>query len=984
MRRLVLVLLSFSGGGVIPSLWAQQFSLRQYTVADGLPQSQVNVIIEDKQGYLWIGTHGGLARFDGRDFKVYNTLDGLASNSITSLMIDQHRNLWIVHPRSITKFDGVTFRKFQVPNQSGSLKRIRRITELQDSIVILSNNQGVIGKIQDDSVFYWSRPIAEGKAIFSALRSPNRDVLFYLNDSSFLAISPSGKRTTISHKKRFSKVYNMLNYKRDLILDTDSGFFSLDTFHGSFHSITLPIRHHLVAYDSLNSTFWTREQNTFFREREDQGLTKVDTIFKDVMVNQILFDAQSNTWVGSENGLYKYSSNDFERCSSRKLKSVMGIEKDASGATWIASTTKGLWKIRKGKIKMYRLGDKRESAVFGIKASPKGELWVASSNGLGHYREAKDDFLWYKREDGLSSQYVLNLDFDERGGVWCGTNGAGINYFDGDKFKNFSTEDGLLSRTATAIRYFQKNKSLYVGSDFGLNVIHNNKVSEIRVPELVNTSIISIHSYNDSLLMLGTTGAGIVMLDPASGKHKLLTTKDGLLSNFIYFVAQDKNKEVWIGTEKGITRIRLNRQLEIIESVHYGNENGLTGLETNQDAFYLGDEKYFGLIDGVYQYNDLANPTLTTYDLHLTDVELFYGEFLSRNYADSSYSFFKIPYRPSLAPDKNHITFRFNRVEKRYPNSIKYKYFLENFDKAWSQPSPQGQVTYGNLPPGDYVLNILATNNRGRWDAVPLRYPFVIQTPFYKQAAFIAGTLIIGIGLTILVVYLNVRRNVEKKLEVERIRLREQDSLRKVIARDFHDEMGNQLTRIINYISLIKLSGNGHAKELYNKVEDSAKYLYTGTRDFIWSIDPGNDELSIVFIHIRDFGEKLFEEKQIHFRAFNEVKEMVRIPYGFSREVNLIIKEAMTNAFNHSRAANVSFTLRQNDNEYEMKLEDDGIGFIPETVERNGIKNMQARADRMDSTLHIQTEPDLGTVIRIIFSKTKTTKLWPSPQRKEF
>ena len=777
----------------------------------------------------------------------------------------------------------------------------------------------------------------------------------------------------------------MLNYKRDLILDTDSGFFSLDAAGGSFHPMTLPVRHHLIAYDSLNNIFWTREEDTFFREREENGRTKVDTIFKDVMVNQILFDAEGNTWFGtSENGLYKYSSNDFQRCASKKLKSVMAIEKDASGATWIASFTKGLWKIRKGKIKMYALGDKRESSVFAIKASPKGELWVASSSGLGHYQEANDQFVWYKREDGLSSQYVLNLDFDERGGVWCGTNGAGINYFDGNKFKSFSSEDGLLSRTATAIKYFKKNKSLYVGSEFGLNVIHNNKVSEILVPELVNTSIISIHTYNDSLLMLGTTGAGIVMLDPVSGKHKLLTTKEGLLSNFIYFVAQDKNKEVWIGTEKGITRIKLNRQLEIIESIHYGNENGLTGLETNQNAFYLGDEKYFGLIDGVYQYNDLANPTFNTYELHLTDVEIFYGEFSSRNYADSSYSFFKIPYHPSLAPDKNHITFRFNRVEKRYPNSIKYKYFLENFDKTWSQPSPLGQVTYGNLPPGDYVLNVLATNNRGRWDAVPLRYPFVIRTPFYQRSAFIVGTLILGVGLTILILYLNVRRNVEKKLEVERIRQREQDSLRKEIARDFHDEMGNQLTRIINYISLMKLSGNGHAKELYNKVEDSAKYLYTGTRDFIWSIDPGNDELSKVFIHIRDFGEKLFEEKQIQFRAFNEVKETVRIPYGFSREVNLIIKEAMTNAFNHSQAGNVSFTLRQDDNEYEMKLEDDGVGFMLEAVERNGIRNMQTRAERMDSTLRIQTDPDQGTVIRLLFPKTKTTKLWPSPQKKEF
>jgi signal transduction histidine kinase len=309
---------------------------------------------------------------------------------------------------------------------------------------------------------------------------------------------------------------------------------------------------------------------------------------------------------------------------------------------------------------------------------------------------------------------------------------------------------------------------------------------------------------------------------------------------------------------------------------------------------------------------------------------------------------------------------------------------LENFDKTWSQPSSLGQVTYSNLPPGDYVLNVVATNNRGRWDALPLRYPFVIQTPFYQRWAFIGGITTLAIGLTILILYLNVRHNVRKMLEVEYIRQQEQDSLRKEIARDFHDEMGNQLTRIINYISLMKLRGNGHAKELYNKVEDSAKYLYTGTRDFIWSIDPGNDELSKVFIHIRDFGEKLFEEKGIQFRAFNRVKEPVRIPYGFSREVNLIIKEAMTNAFNHSLAGNVSFTLLQDADQYEMKLEDDGTGFILEKVERNGLKNMHARAERMASELRVETSPDQGTIIRLLFTKTKTTKSWPSLLRKEF
>ena len=176
-------------------------------------------------------------------------------------------------------------------------------------------------------------------------------------------------------------------------------------------------------------------------------------------------------------------------------------------------------------------------------------------------------------------------------------------------------------------------------------------------------------------------------------------------------------------------------------------------------------------------------------------------------------------------------------------------------------------------------------------------------------------------GIVTLILFLRVRQRVNRIVMLERIRQKEQENLRKEIARDFHDEMGNQLTRIINYVSLLKLSangngnghgnGNGNGHDLYTKVEDSAKYLYTGTRDFIWSIDPVNDELSKLFIHIRDFGEKLFEEKNINFRAFNGVKEKIKLPYGFSREANLIFKEAMTNAFKSSQAHNVTLNLEE-------------------------------------------------------------------------
>jgi signal transduction histidine kinase len=459
-----------------------------------------------------------------------------------------------------------------------------------------------------------------------------------------------------------------------------------------------------------------------------------------------------------------------------------------------------------------------------------------------------------------------------------------------------------------------------------------------------------------------------------------LTTRQGLTSDFIYFVSPDKEDYLWVGSEKGITKVRLNSQNDIEENLHYDFDNGLTGVETNMNAFYLGDSdnKFFGLIDGLYQFNGLKHDGIKSFDLHLTDVQLSYGEYSIRDYSNKKTGFFKIPENPQLPPDRNHISFYFNRVDKHYPKSVKFKYFLENFDQSWSQPASTNQVTYSNLPPGDYVFRMMSTDNQGSWSPAK-SYRFTIKTPFYMTASFIAGLFVLLVGAIILTMYIRVKQRVNQVMMTERIRVKEQENLRREIARDFHDEMGNQLTRIINYVSLLKLNGtsngssNGH--DLYTKVEDSAKYLYTGTRDFIWSIDPGNDELSKLFLHIRDFAEKLFEEKNINFRAFNEVKDKAKLPYGFSREANLIFKEAMTNAFKYSEAKNVTLSLSRQGDEFEMTFEDDGIGFYTGDIQKsNGLKNIRERADRIHALLRIQSGKNQGTKIVLNFKLNKTIK----------
>lgn len=952
---------------------AQQYSLRQYTVLDGLPQSQVNMMLEDHNGYLWIGTHGGgLARFDGREFKVYTTRDGLLSNIVHYLKIDSRQNLWIVHPRGITKFDGVSFRSFRPSGSPSALRRVRRVFELKDSVFFVTS-QGMTGKIFNDSIFYWNEPVRQHKIIHYTHLLPNRNVALYLNDSSFL-IRTAEKDIKVSHKGYFNYLGNIFNVGNETWMSTDQGFFRFDYNNLTFHPGELDIKRPVLQYDSVTRSYWTRQDDRLLKEYwTKSGEHKVDTVLKEIGITQVFLDSEGNTWFGSSgNGLYKYFIQDFDKCPSDNLSAVLAIHETKDGSTWIGSGTKGLWRIGKDGLKKYPIRHSNDEGILSIATNASGELWVGAAGGLGKFDPARDNFRWFTRMEGLPGPSVSQINFDPKGTVWFATNGGGVGYYDGKSFGSVSVDQGLASRNVLSLLYLPFNGMMYAGTDVGLSVIREGKASSLFFKELENTGVFSIGIYREKMLLIGSGGAGVVIYDVQTGAKRILDTREGLPSDFVYFVAADAEGLIWIGTEKGISKVKLNDQLDIDEILHFGYDNGLAGVETNHNAYFLGKDKYFGLIDGVYAYNDLRNAGWHSFGLHLTDVEVFNGEFPVREYSDSVSGFFKIPVSPNFPSDKNHITFRFSRVDKRYPKSVRYQYRLQNYDKAWSIPSATSSVTYGNLPPGDYTFVVQATNNQGSWEKTPLTYSFTIRAPFYRTAAFQIAIVLLASGLAALYFSYRIRSRFAKVVQLQRIRQQEQDSLRKEIARDFHDEMGNQLTRIINYISLMKLSKNGHSMELYNKVEDSAKYLYSGTRDFIWSIDPVNDELSKLFIHIRDFGEKLFSEKDIKFRAFNEVKGNVTVPYGFSREANLIFKEAMTNSFNHSQAKNVSFTLKQEGDQFEMILEDDGRGFVIEDLPKiNGMRNMKGRAERIHSHLYVQSALNQGTTISLIFSINK-------------
>jgi ligand-binding sensor domain-containing protein len=421
-------------------LHAQQFSLRQYTVVDGLPQSQVNVIIEDSNGYLWIGTQGGgLARFDGREFKVYTTRDGLLSNIINYLKLDSHQNLWVVHPRGITRFDGTDFTKFQPPVPPYTGRRVRRVFEHSDTIFLV-NNQGRLGKIYKDSVYYWDNRVLGDKIILYTHLLPNKDICLYLNDSSFLVRSKQ-EEYVLSHKGKFNQARNIYNYKNEVWIHTEQGYFSVNFDSQEITKRKIDVKNHIIQYDSIHNFFWTNSEKGLYREYDQDELHVIDTVLKGVDITQIFQDAESNTWLGSSgNGLYKYFMQDFDRCGSKQLTAVMAIEKSKGGGSWIASMNRGIWKIEKGKISTYATNSPNDNTVNTIKTGKDGTVWVGASSGLGRYDEKRDMFNWFTREDGIASSYINCLDVDDQSRIWYGTIGGGVGYYNGTDFKNFTTE----------------------------------------------------------------------------------------------------------------------------------------------------------------------------------------------------------------------------------------------------------------------------------------------------------------------------------------------------------------------------------------------------------------------------------------------------------------------------------------------------------------------------------------------------------------
>lgn len=960
---------------VLPS-FAQRYPFYNLNVENGLIQSQSRALAQDKFGHLWIGTLGGLSRYDGVDFVNYSVRHGLLDNEVKALATDATGAVWIGGRKGLSVYDGKKFNHFRFQSSEQN-------TDDNVSQIAIGNN-GAVWCITNSKVYQIeNRQTIELKF--------DKKVNAILPDSSGLWLADITGGLYHYHNKKWDSFTLQQDVGNNTIINEifsgRNGRLWLATNRGLYllkGSIAVPFVVKGFSLDKLPpilalsedkyGAIWAGLSSGTLRITDTtiNYFNKKNGLCDNAIVN-ILTDAEGNVWLASDGqGVYRFSGAQFtilDESSGLPSAQVMSIEAGPDDKLYLGTYDAGFYTYEKGKITKQSLPFPSSSAINALKYY-NGNVWLGiGGNGLVKYNGQQ--FVVYNKRTQVPSPLITALHASPDGKLWIGTI-EGASYLDKDSF-HIVLQKGAVEGFASL-----GGDTVLLATTKGLKIYCNNTLKPFITGCAPDSATLQCITILDRTVWIGSSDNGLLCYDLTTKKCLVFNKSSGMQSDFVYNVIADNDGNIWAGTGYGIHKITFRKNQKPLITV-YGKSQGIYGMESNHNAaLKLEDGSlWFGTTNGAVHYRPLSKqvaPLATS--IVMQNIKLFGEAITDNSYFDSADYWYDVPYNLHLPYQKNNITFTFKAISLANANML-YRYRMDGLDAPWSDWSSTNAVTFSALPPGKYVF-VVECNAGGASSSKQLRYAFEIITPFHKTVWFkwliIAACIMLGVTVQYII---NTRKQNRLKL-VDKLRKEEQSKVRQRTAEDFHDEVGNRLTRINILTNVLKKKvGNAtpEADRIITQIQDNAAQLYSGTRDILWSLKPTNDNLYEILHRIRDFGTELFMDTEIdfNFEGTDEHWRNYKLPIDQSRNLIMIFKEALNNCLKYANAntVNLKATLKEDD-VLQLVLSDDGQGFDPHYVKRgHGIDNMNVRAKRIEGRLYIDAQKEKGTRIHLSFRLRK-------------
>ena len=787
---LAIILITVSG-------FAQNYSFTNYSLEEGLPQSEVSSLIQDKKGNLWLGTNGGgVSRFNGREFFSYNRKHGLADNNIRALYQDKNENLWIGTSKGISFFNGIDFLNY-TEKDSLPTAMYFQIQEAGDGkIWALGNNNNQRKLVYHENGRFFNvgklhPELFDDNQVFSIISDPTgkilittRNALYEFSDNkltkSILNANPLFKDEII-----FPSLFDSSQQCWYRTFKAGFGITLFKTLDGTITKIDLPdsinpqnIRD--ITLDSKNR-LWINIMGVGLGILSENNLRIIDQNkgLINSFINSITEDNEGNIWLTTNgNGLIKYGSNkflslDFNNDIGGNI--IRTIFQDSKGYYWFNISGRGIVRYKNADRKKYTREDhpallKTED----ILELENGNLLIATRNGLLEYNGKI--FSEVSVKYGFNPGVFINDMCHTDEGIWFSEVGQGIVYIDKNQKRRIINEEnnGLVARQIFDIFVDSQNR-VWLSHVQGLTVLDGDNIINFDEKNGLSHNWV-LQSCEDHLgrIWAATFSGGICIWDDQ--KWVNISVDDGLSSEIVYSILTDIEGNIWAGTQNGVDRISFDLSGEIDNIRNYDKHDGFIGIENNGSSNYIDSEQnlWFGTVNGAMVFNPSNDEiNITPPIIQLTDIRLFFKKVNWRskkliNKSSSVSPWFFIPQDLNLTHDLHHLTFNFEALSYKSPEKVKYKWKLEGLDKEWSPVTKRSEAIYSRIPHGTYTFKIKASNSDGIWTSTPYEYTFTILPPWWLTWWFLsllAIFLAIVVFLTIKIRLINIR-NKQKVLEI--------------------------------------------------------------------------------------------------------------------------------------------------------------------------------------------------------------------------
>lgn len=957
---------------------AQRYPFFNIGIEQGLVQSQVFKLLQDSAGHLWAATLGGLSCYDGKEFRSFTMRDGLPSNVITTLCCDKKGNVCIGTNRGLSIYDGHKFHNYTFAEpESGKGNAVSQLCVAADGAIWCIASQQLFS-FAAGRIIPIKTPVPARRNL--ALATIGSDIwISVVNGQSLYRYHPGGW-DSLALPDNLQYVYRIFeDAEQRPIIITPAGLYQYDGSNWT------PLYKRSSGKEPLIYSFCQASDRSFWlgttvgavriSAEGTQTFTRQNGL-SDLLIYDLLRDKENNIWIATNGeGIYRFSGAAFTSVDEHMgltAPQVSSIAQEANGTVYFGTFDGGLFRYRDGRATQVPFPGIPVHVPVSSLELRGNTLWIATQNfGLWLYDVASHNMRRYN--DARIGPVVLQLTQDTAG-MWIG-NGKSIFLASHDSLHELPIT-GMVEAFSLIGR-----DSLVAMTAERLTLYSHGAAVPFKTRTAVDSGQVVCMTMGNGLLWIGTSDNGLFGYQLNTGNSVHITRKDGLRSDFIYNVYAPPDGTVWVGTGYGICHITFRDARPVVK--FYGRNAGITGMESNKNAVLpLADGSiWFGTTGGAVLYHPQNTLAVTRpVSLQLQHLAVFGEPVSDSSWFHGTTPFYSIPKNLRLPYRKNSLNFSFSAVSLTGEENIKYRYRLEGASAPWSEWSATNTVTFSTLPPGHYELLVQCTTDGMHPQSQMLRYPFEIITPFHKTNLFrfliIVGCIILGVGLQ----YLAARRKRLRLAQLEAVRREEQAKVRQRTAEDFHDEVGNKLTRInvLTNVLRAKVGAAPDATRLIDQIQDNAGQLYSGTRDILWSLQPSNDNLYQVMNRVRDFGRDLFGDTDTNFEMedISPTWKEYRLPMDASRNLIMIFKEALNNVLKYSGATRVIITsIMQGDN-LAIVLHDNGEGFDPTAARRGqGINNMNTRATRLGGTLKLESSPKRGTSITLELKIPQNTGL---------